>query len=300
MSGRAALLSALVAAIGCKPVLPGSYHCATSSQCTRSGAQGVCEPSGACSFPDASCASGRRYGQYGPDGLASACVDAADSGTLDLSLPDAGDGGAPDAAAPVITRVGASKLAPSARKQAVLVPAPSGIVAGDLLLACLYAGDNSITITPPAGWSEHAAIGGIGANYRAVWYSHVAAASEPPGYAFGLSVDTTVAAAIVAYRGVAPAAPFDAATNRQFQAMPFTAPSITTTHAGDMLVAMFVEATQTMQLAPPSGMSTAVDDTAIYIYDALQPAAGPTGTKTAGNVQFGVGAVDFVALTPAP
>ena len=299
MTLRAALTTALLAAAACAPSLPGSYHCDRSSQCTLGGAQGTCEPSGACSFPDGSCASGRRYGQYGPAGLAGACVDPGNSGPVDLAL-----GGDDGGVHPLITRVGTSKLAPAARMTAVTVPAPSGLAAGDLLLACLYADDNTTSFTPPPGWSQHLELGGnLTGNFHAQWFDRVAAPGEPASYVFALNSangSSTVAAAVAAYRGVAPAAPFDAAGSRQFQGTPFVAPSITTTRPNDMLVAMFVDQTQGIVLKAPSGMSAAVEDQAIYFFDALQPLAGASGTKPTGNQLPGIGGVDFVALAPAP
>ncbi|HEY2745245.1 MAG TPA: hypothetical protein VGL86_11500 [Polyangia bacterium] len=47
--------------------------------CVREGVQGTCEANHWCSFPDATCAGGRRYGEFAGDGLAGACVTAADS-----------------------------------------------------------------------------------------------------------------------------------------------------------------------------------------------------------------------------
>ena len=73
---------ALLCLAGCR--LGDSYHCARDTQC---GSGGVCEPSGYCSFADASCAGGRRYGRWAPAPLGAACVPA--SGDL-----GAGDDGA--------------------------------------------------------------------------------------------------------------------------------------------------------------------------------------------------------------
>jgi hypothetical protein len=43
------------------------FTCTSSSQCTANGAGGRCETIGYCSYPDAACASGYRYG---PESLA--------------------------------------------------------------------------------------------------------------------------------------------------------------------------------------------------------------------------------------
>jgi hypothetical protein len=47
------------------------FECAESAQC---GPDGLCEVNGACSFPDDTCESGRRYGQLGPPAIAGQCV----------------------------------------------------------------------------------------------------------------------------------------------------------------------------------------------------------------------------------
>ncbi len=52
------------------------YACAASAQCVSGGAQGVCEPTGFCSFEDATCEGGRRYEPNAGGGLGGACVPA--------------------------------------------------------------------------------------------------------------------------------------------------------------------------------------------------------------------------------
>ena len=48
----------------------GSYFvCNDDDDCAGQGAEGVCEPIGACSFPDVECPSGQRYGEASQFGL---------------------------------------------------------------------------------------------------------------------------------------------------------------------------------------------------------------------------------------
>jgi hypothetical protein len=68
-------IAVLLALSGCAPV--NGYTCTETSQCTLGGVAGVCEPNGACSFPDSTCASGRRYGEFSGD-LGNVCVGAED------------------------------------------------------------------------------------------------------------------------------------------------------------------------------------------------------------------------------
>jgi Concanavalin A-like lectin/glucanases superfamily len=65
------LVIGLAAVIGCGP--PAAFGCRQSIDCA--GLEGgVCEPQGWCSFPDAACEVGRRYGHWVGDGLADRCV----------------------------------------------------------------------------------------------------------------------------------------------------------------------------------------------------------------------------------
>ncbi len=59
----------------------GAFACEDDAQCAGTGALGLCEPSGYCSFPDAACPSGRRYGARASAELADACVEPIDATT---------------------------------------------------------------------------------------------------------------------------------------------------------------------------------------------------------------------------
>jgi alpha-tubulin suppressor-like RCC1 family protein len=73
-------LGVLVAALcGCSS-LDSSFVCRADRECVIAGVQGFCEQTGSCSFADASCASGRRYGAYSLAGLAGQCTGMTDSG----------------------------------------------------------------------------------------------------------------------------------------------------------------------------------------------------------------------------
>jgi hypothetical protein len=89
------LLGALPAALVLACTGQGNYLCERDEQCVASGVQGTCEASGFCSFPDDSCRSGSRYGDYAPAGIGGRCVPAADE--LDASLPSDAPQGEPDA-----------------------------------------------------------------------------------------------------------------------------------------------------------------------------------------------------------
>jgi hypothetical protein len=68
------------------------YECASATECERGGEAGVCEPTGFCSFADASCPSGRRYGGFSGT-LSGVCVgeeppDASNAPDADPDDPD--------------------------------------------------------------------------------------------------------------------------------------------------------------------------------------------------------------------
>ncbi|MEM6294543.1 MAG: LamG domain-containing protein [Myxococcota bacterium] len=54
------------------------FGCEADDQCQSEGADGACEANGYCSFPDANCISGRRYGELAGGGLAGLCVNDVD------------------------------------------------------------------------------------------------------------------------------------------------------------------------------------------------------------------------------
>lgn len=67
---------------------PATFACTTDAQCLAAGADGMCQGSGFCSFPDDDCASGQRYGDHAGE-LANKCAPPA---TADTDAPDEGDG----------------------------------------------------------------------------------------------------------------------------------------------------------------------------------------------------------------
>lgn len=66
--------AAVFAAIGLWGCLADRYRCDDSAACVHDGAAGTCEATGFCSFPDATCDSGRRYGEHADSALRDECV----------------------------------------------------------------------------------------------------------------------------------------------------------------------------------------------------------------------------------
>ena len=100
------LACALALALGSCASLRGGFACTRDDQCGDQGTGGACEASGYCSFPDLTCASGRRYGAWAGGGLRLVCVgeephdggqaDAWPDGVTDAAGADAGDAAPPD------------------------------------------------------------------------------------------------------------------------------------------------------------------------------------------------------------
>lgn len=69
----------LAAATGCPG--SGSFACQDDVSCHTDGAIGSCEDNGYCSFPDAECPSGRRFGDLAGGGFAGLCVELGNGST---------------------------------------------------------------------------------------------------------------------------------------------------------------------------------------------------------------------------
>jgi len=77
----AALATCVLALAGCDA--DDAFHCLEDAQC---GPAGVCEVNGSCSFEDDACDSGRRFGEFSPEGIAHVCVPPEDP--ADAEEPD--------------------------------------------------------------------------------------------------------------------------------------------------------------------------------------------------------------------
>src|SRR5258706_6189599 len=75
-----------------------TFHCQSSDQCTLNGQIGHCENRGLCSFSDAACPSGRRYGHYSGASDADACTEfnRCGDGFLRASVEECDDGNTTD------------------------------------------------------------------------------------------------------------------------------------------------------------------------------------------------------------
>ncbi|HZR02677.1 MAG TPA: LamG domain-containing protein [Burkholderiales bacterium] len=188
----------------------------------------------------------------------------------------------------------------------VTINVPAGTKAGDLLLAAVAA-RNAATVTAPAGWTAVAALNTTsGTTLRQVVYYRVATGTEPASYTFTLSSSVRTAGLIVAYRGVDTANPIDVSAGQaNASASTITAPSITPSVTGTMLVGLFSAATGTT-ISSAAGMAYRADvlsgggtGIAIGVFDQQQATASATGTRTATAGGSAVNIGQLVALRPA-
>lgn len=90
------VLAALLVACGCSGA--SVFQCTDETECSVGGQAGFCDAPGYCSFSDAACPSGRRFGSLAGMGLADECVQGAagSTGVADSSTsvgPSSGSGG---------------------------------------------------------------------------------------------------------------------------------------------------------------------------------------------------------------
>lgn len=195
----------------------------------------------------------------------------------------------------------------------VVVSKPTSTATDDVMVAVIAVrGGTAVTGVTSPGWTQiNTLASGTSSGVRSAAFYRVATALESSSYTFTLAPATSQKASgiIVSYSGVDTASPIDA-SNVQANATAtttMTAPSITTTVANTMLVALYSVAANTNLNAgssmtirssinatgsPTTGRSTS------GAQDALQTAVGSTGTKvmTGGS---GVSIGHLIALKPA-
>jgi fibronectin type 3 domain-containing protein len=205
----------------------------------------------------------------------------------------------------IATRFRAGSSATDRGTTSLVVPKPAGVVSGDVLLAqiTIRAAPN---VVAPAGWTSlvsHA----DGTALTQALFTHVSGSSEPASYTWTFSSPVAAIGNILAYSGVDPSAPVDTFGGQvNASATLLVAPSVTTTVAGDRLVALFgVEAG--MSITPPTGMAERAEG-AVSVgkskvtseaADESGGAAGITGNRTAQSSSAAKSIGHLVALRPA-
>lgn len=169
----------------------------------------------------------------------------------------------------------------------IVLPRPARIAGGDALVA-LISTRGAPVISPPAGWASVLTTQN-GTNMEQAIFIRTTGSAEPASYTFTLSKASSATGGILAYSGVDPAHPIDAAAGASSaSSATITAPSITTSSPNAMLIAHF-GASRITEFSQPAGMTERFDgagSTSVTYKissaadDQSTTAAGPTGSRT--------------------
>jgi hypothetical protein len=183
---------------------------------------------------------------------------------------------------------------------------PAGAASGDLMVAAVNV-RGTPTITAPSGWTL-VRLDVNSSTMRQAIYTKIAATSEPSSYTWSFSAKGSTTGIIAAYQGVDPTTPVDAASGQATAASTsITAPAVTTTVPGTLLVGFFGTAANPAT-TPPFGMieqaelvqNAGKNKSSLETADAFLPATGSSGTRvaTASTASTNVG--QLVAIRPSP
>jgi hypothetical protein len=163
------------------------------------------------------------------------------------------------------------------------VDRPSGVAAGDVLLATLEVDADPVTVTGPPGWTllidTLAAVGTASAFHAQVWY-RIVGATEPATYTWSAPAGVYVDIGVLAYTGVNASNPIDAFNGRFAGSVTSASTNaVTTGEANERVVALFINFNPA-SWAAGAAMTLRYDFDANGAEDAVQTAAGSTGTKS--------------------
>jgi hypothetical protein len=201
--------------------------------------------------------------------------------------------------------VSTATSATGTKAKTLTIATPAGVQAGDVMIAAITV-RSSATVTPPAGWTpvRQSVSGG---DLRQATYVSVAAAPVPASAGFVLKTKSVVAGAIAAYSGVDTTTPVETSGAKiNLSSTSITAPSVTSTIPGSMLVGVFGTAINAT-VTPATGMVEQADirtgsgpkKVAAELADETLAAAGATGTRVATASAAAVNIGTVVVLRPA-
>jgi len=219
----------------------------------------------------------------------------ANSNVATVTVTVSGGGGGPAPNAPTF-RSAASAIVTGASGTTLTIARPTGVQAGDLLLAQVRHRSTG-TLTAPAGWTRIGTIARSTAHHD-VFYK-VAGSSEPASYAFNQGDSAgRMAGGIGAYVGVNPTSPINAWAASAVDTATLVAPTATSTVDNTMVVRLWgwrgPSATDAGvgANAPPSGVTqrwsqqvghSNDDRNRVLAGDHIKATAGAVGTSTASG-----------------
>ena len=167
----------------------------------------------------------------------------------------------------------------SSNVSAVTVPKPTSLANGHLMLAIVgdRLGNTGSISAAPSGWTlvqSVAASGQLSLKVYSRWVAN--AAAEPASYTWTLSSSERASAAILYFSGADATTPVDAsAALASAASTTYRAPSVTTTTANTMLVAVYEARNGNVVINPPAGLTEAFNNGA--------SGAGPNGLALAAS-----------------
>ena len=210
-------------------------------------------------------------------------------------------------AAATITLRAVSTANNGAGSTGLTIAKPTGVVAGDVMIAQVVVNTASTTITAPSCWTLVRSTASGSAVIMAT-YSKVAGSSETSSYKWTLSAAQPATGGISDYMGVDNSKPVDASSgkvNGNTATASFT--QITTTVPNDMLLA-FVGVSGNTTVTPPAGFVEDYDRTdtsssngkTAEVSHAVKSTTGTTSVASAKEVSLAVTNItQLVALRPA-
>lgn len=211
-----------------------------------------------------------------------------------------------------IPPIGAALIGPQPRgsgttatgSSSASVAKPSGVVEGDLLLACLvlYGTNPAVVINPPSGWTQIRAA--FDDWVRIACFYKVAGASEPTSYSWsytGAGTDLGVACIAFQRDTFDPDNPIDAShSGATGTSGPGEGASITTSEDNSRLL-LFATVTNSPPNSTPAGMSSLLTTSFnSVVWEELRTSAGATGDRTFTASSYGHWAAIMLAINPAP
>jgi len=193
------------------------------------------------------------------------------------------------------------------------LPTPAGTAAGDVMIAAIGFQPQTLTITPPAGWTSiRRTVNAAGTANTLETFRRTAIAGEPAVHRFAFSaVATAAAGGVQSFAGVDTALPVNVENGQTTaSALTHATPSVATTVANTMIVTAHTFASSATW-APPAGMIESADRANLAVPNAAgqslelnrveQGSVGATGVKTAtASANADTGATHILALRPAP
>jgi hypothetical protein len=192
----------------------------------------------------------------------------------------------PGSAQAAITFVAPASAQNAAGATTLAIPKPTGVLEGDVMVATVTAKETG-TVTAPSGWT---AIKNLtqGTALRQVTYYKVATASEPTSYSWSLGTSRAASGGIADYRGVNPTVPVDATASAVGESGNGNAPSVTTSAANDLVLAVASFAATTT-VTPDASTTERFDVSSLSntseVADFAQASAGATTAKTVAPLE---------------